>query len=225
MPQMIITLIYVALALNIIGFLVYAFSTKRKYKKVVPKKSVEVIQPEKNEEELKEEKTEEIKMEVEKEEVKPIVEEINENEKEEIDSKALNLIEELKRIHEEKMSEKEEVIEEKPTKEFEDLFLKEVEEHNNKMDEIDEPFELLEQLIKETPQREEEVEIEDKTVQELVVGNTPIVEKKEKKKLENIVPPKREMVDSINILEIEGEEEPEDLYDEINIKYYEQVGS
>jgi len=96
-------------------------------------------------------------------------------------------------------------------------------EENKKLEHVDdEPFELLADMGART--LEEYPTKTNKQVSHDTHGTHEKKDASESKKdghEQAKVEPKREIIDSVNIMEVEGEDEPEDLYDEIVVRHYE----
>lgn len=209
MPAFLENLIIFALILNVVAFALYGLSLKSKRikKEKVPADGISEALSTKEEfskETVEAELNTEVKSTFNENELDRLVEELKE----------INNIPDEEEIVEEKKEEKEE---EKP---YETEFVEEIKTEVKEVDKITEPFDLIEGMDEKSKFEEENKEKDEQVFS---------IDKNEaNEKTENIVKgerleAKREIMDSVNILEVEGDEDPEDINDEIVVRYYEPL--
>ncbi|PGK51629.1 hypothetical protein CN918_27945 [Priestia megaterium] len=104
---------------------------------------------------------------------------------------------------------------------------RDIEENKKGEQEDDEPFELLADMGARTLEEENstqtntQVSHDTHDTHEKKASSQSKNDNQEEAKTEAKREVKRELIDSVNILEVEGEDEPEDLYDEIVVRHYE----
>lgn len=232
-------LIIFAFVLNIIGFVVYALNLKQKKEKkekVIASGVTEELETAEEQEDdyyIDEVIEEPVYVKKEKKITKrePIVMKPTQKEQ---DEKLTNLIQELKEIREEKeepIVEEEKIV--KQEKQYETEYATDIkyekEEIKQLYDDEEEdadPLELLEEILEE-PKKE----VRDLPEYDFLEEDKKEEEKKEEPKKEEVIESteeekpkkKRQMVDAINILKVEGEDEPEGRHDELVIRHYEPM--